>query len=476
MKQFSTMNIRKKISHMVLALIVLLPFQAWGNLNLAPPNFNILNLATRGIFVDFIRAEYRLTYDFSQEKAIIHSVIDFNTHENGMPLFDLIPNPENIVIDGTPVQQEEIETPVIDGFSTKLRVILKNISPGVHRVEMDHEIEASGSTGLYFLNGAVKHGLYMSDFLDRQYLEQYLPTNLEYDTYEIKMDVNILGASAPTLLYANGEVEKKGTDHWIISFPTYFNCSALFFNLRPTAMTNETKFNLTRIDGSILPVTIFQAVEPYPTDMIAAEKTTRFTISTLEDRLGVFPHAQLLIYLSSDISGGMEYSGATISNDWSLPHELAHNYFGRGVMSANGNSGWIDEAMTTWVSGLPDIGKLPAEGSNLAGTSPYLRSMYNDHGNDGYGVGSALMDSIDKTAGKLDPFLNQWNRNYMHQVINNSILSENLSHFYLKSFDPEFKKFIFGPSNNKNIHTNLKTHNIHASRKDIMRIKANPNW
>lgn len=308
MKQFSAMNIRKKISHMALALVIFLPFQAWGNLDLAPPNFNILKFGVRGIFVDFIRAEYRLTYDLPQAKAIIHSVIDFNTHENGMPLFDLVPNPENIVIDGTSVQQEEIEMPVIDGLSTKLRIILKNLSPGIHRVEMDHTIEASGSTCLYFLNGAVKHGFYMSDFFDRQYLEQYLPTNLEYDTYEIKMDVNILGASAPTLLYANGEVEEQSPDHWIISFPSYFNCSALFFNLRPIAMTNETKFTLTRIDGSILPVTIYQTVEPYPTDMVAAEKTIRSTVSTLEDRFDVFPHPQLLIYLSSDISGGMEYS------------------------------------------------------------------------------------------------------------------------------------------------------------------------
>lgn len=145
-------------------------------------------------------------------------------------------------------------------------------------------------------------------------------------------------------------------------------------------------------------------------------------------------------------------------------------------MSANGNSGWIDEAMATWVSGLPDIGKLPVEGSNIAGTSPYLRSMYNDHGNDGYSVGSALMDSIDKTDGKLDPFLMQWNKNHIHQVINNSMLNEDLSHFYLRSFDSEFKKYIFGPSNHKMIRTNLESHNIHASRKDIMRIKANPNW
>ncbi len=391
-----------------------------------------------------------------------------------MPLFDLVPNPENVVIDGTAVQQEEIETPAFDGFSTKLRVILKNISPGIHRVEMDHTIEAGGSTGLYFLNDAVKHGFYFSDFSDRQYLEQYLPTNLEYDTYEIKMDVKILGASAPTSLYANGEIEKKSPDHWIISFPSYFNCSALLFILRPEAMTDETQFNLTRIDGSILPVTIFQAVEPHPTDMVAAEKTIRSTISTLEDHIGVFPHPQLLIYLGG--GSGMEYSGATISDVWSLPHELAHSYFGRGVMPANGNSGWIDEAIATWVSG-DGIGKLPAEGSNIAGTSPYLRSMYYyGYGNDGYGVGSALMDSIDKTVGKLIPFLVQWNKNHMHQVINNSMLKEDLSHFYLRSFDSEFEKYVFGPIDHKMIRTNLEIHNIHASREDIMRIKANRNW
>jgi hypothetical protein len=476
MKQFNTMILRKISFYIILALVTLLPLQAWGNLDLAPPNFDIPGLGERGIFVDFIRAEYNLTYDLHHEKAIIHSIIDFNIQSDGMPLFDLIPNPENIVLDGVSVTQEEIETPTMDNFSTQLRVVRKNVSPGTHRIEMDHTIKASGETGLYFLNGAVKHGFYMSDFFDRQYLEQYLPTNLEYDTYEIKMNVDILGSSAPTSLYANGEIEELAPNHWSISFPSYFNCSALFFNLRPKETTNEIKFDLTRIDGSILPVTLFQAIEPYPTDMVAAEKTIRSTIPILENRFGVFPHPQLLLYLSSDVSGGMEYSGAAISNEWSLPHELAHSYFGRGVMSANGNSGWIDEAMATWVSGLPDIGKLPVEGSNIAGTSPYLRSMYNDHGNDGYGVGSALMDYIDTTVGKLDPFILQWNKNHMHQVINNSMLSKDLNHFYLRSFDSEFKKYIFGPNTHKRIHTILDVPGIHATRKDIVRIKANPNW
>jgi hypothetical protein len=44
----------------------------------------------------------------------------------------------------------------------------------------------------------------------------------------------------------------------------------------------------------------------------------------------------------------MEHAGATITTIHALSHELCHSWFGRGVLPADGRSGWIDEAITTW--------------------------------------------------------------------------------------------------------------------------------
>ncbi len=44
----------------------------------------------------------------------------------------------------------------------------------------------------------------------------------------------------------------------------------------------------------------------------------------------------------------MEYAGAAMSGWFAVGHELQHNYFARAVMPANGNAGWIDEAVASW--------------------------------------------------------------------------------------------------------------------------------
>ena len=68
----------------------------------------------------------------------------------------------------------------------------------------------------------------------------------------------------------------------------------------------------------------------------------------LEQTYGPYPHEALLIYCTGNISGGMEYAGATMTSLEALGHEITHSWFARGVMPANGNAGWIDEAIARW--------------------------------------------------------------------------------------------------------------------------------
>jgi hypothetical protein len=56
----------------------------------------------------------------------------------------------------------------------------------------------------------------------------------------------------------------------------------------------------------------------------------------------------------------MEYCGATMTDPGALGHELTHSWFARGVMPANGNTGWIDEAVASWRDdGYPRASRAP---------------------------------------------------------------------------------------------------------------------
>ena len=82
-----------------------------------------------------------------------------------------------------------------------------------------------------------------------------------------------------------------------------------------------------------------------------------------------------MVYATAS-GGGMEYCGATMSSMRALGHELFHSYFARGVMPANGNAGWIDEAMAVFRDrGYPSASEPPSGSSvNLGGYSLYRRT------------------------------------------------------------------------------------------------------
>ncbi|MEX1100055.1 MAG: hypothetical protein WEB87_06495, partial [Bacteriovoracaceae bacterium] len=100
----------------------------------------------------------------------------------------------------------------------------------------------------------------------------------------------------------------------------------------------------TSIDGRKFPITIYshwRLMNYY------LKKRTFKVLAELERDYGPWPHPQLIVY-GTGIRGGMEYVGATATSYVSLGHELFHSYFAKGVMPANGNSGWMDEGLASW--------------------------------------------------------------------------------------------------------------------------------
>lgn len=331
---------------------------AHANLQQAPTNLNIED--NQGVFVDFISAKTVLTYDVKSKSATAQTIIEFNQTVEGHTIFDLVPEIESIRLNGKKVDSKKT---TMNGVSS-VRYIDDVVGVGTHKLEITNEI----TTNLSFSGEIVKSAFWMSDLSDRRYIEQYLPTNLEYDQYQTQLEVVILNSQQEHKLYTNGEVQELALNHWSVAYPSTFTASSYFLHLTPVGAIPELKSLYQSVDGRKIPVTVY-----------SHQSTTRFMNATLEilaelERdYGPWPHAQVIIYGAG--SGGMEHCGATITSFGALGHELTHSYFARGVMPAHGNSGWVDEAIASWRdAGYPSYAARNLSRTRMAAHSEYART------------------------------------------------------------------------------------------------------
>lgn len=409
----------------------------------APPNFLVDGGKGKAVFVDFLKAEYQVVFDISKKLTQVKSIIQFQNDEMGMPIFDLVDDPQHIEIDGQTVISQLTETPheALNKDFSLVRVIQKNISPGTHQMIIEHSLKAFPAS---YSSDRVESGFFMSDFEPRGLLERYLPVNFEFDQVTMVLKVSVIGNSQEELIFTNGQVKKLTDNQWSIQFPTDFNCSALYFHIRPKQDTQTLQYLYNSIDGRQLPVMIYTASGPGE-DLSDFKKSLDQILSSNESLLGPFPHDSITVFISGIIGGGMEYTGALSTDLDNLPHELTHSYFGRGIMPANGNAGWIDEAMTSLIGGPQSTNPTDLKPMNMAHHSAYFRA------NDtlGYYYGQNFLMYLGKIFTEKDPslsmngFLKYWLSLRSHQVITTEILRSDMEHYSGLDLSATFKKFVY---------------------------------
>lgn len=367
---------------------------AWANLHLAPPDFDHNN--TRAIFVDFTAAKYSIHFDTRTQVASVKSEIRFKATHEGRPIFDLLPNPNKLTLNGRSETQSLIKMP----NDSQVRLLGTTVAPGEHVLTMEHELSTNvswqGSTN-------VRSAFWIRDLRERMFLEQYVPSNLEFDQYAITMDVSFSGKSRFNQeIMANGIVTKTGTNSWRIEYPAWYTVSCPYFHTFPVGGFKVRRFDVTSIDGRKIPFTIYSSTS---SNAVKFSNEAIRVFNELEKDYGAWPHPWFIAYGSG--SGGMEHAGATMTSFGALDHEMIHCYYAKGVVPANGNTGWIDEGIARWRDrGYP---RLPTTGgvANLAGRSVYARNTDNR----AYSVGSDLWGHIDHlmaNSGGLKVFLHAY--------------------------------------------------------------------
>lgn len=414
-----------KLSTLVLGL--LFSAHSFANLHQAPPDLNLGQ--SLGVFVDFKKAKSVITYDISKRSVAAVTTIEFSQNKAGKPIFDLVNSPTSIRLNGESI---ESQTTSMNGVST-VRYLDKSLEAGSHSMI----IENSFSTNLSWGMGTVKSAFWMSDLSDRRYIEQYLPTNLEFDQYQSDFEIKIIGSTTEHTLYTNGAVSEVASNHWNVRYPETYTASSYFLHITPKGAIPEQKASYRSIDGREIPVTVY-----------TSQSTSRFMNATLgilaelEADYGPWPHAQVIIYGAG--SGGMEHCGATITSFSALGHELIHSYFARGVMPAHGNSGWVDEAIASWRdSNYQTYSSRSLSRTNMAAHSVYQRTTDRD----AYSKGMRFMGYLNgKFEGQesFKVFLKNFFDEYKFKPFKTAQFQKAIEDFYNTDMSNEFDTYIYG--------------------------------
>jgi hypothetical protein len=249
-----------------------------------------------------------------------------------------------------------------------------------------------------------------------------------------------VGAPTAHVLKANGKVTSTGNNSWEVVFPKFYSASSHFFHLfRDKSFVNNVQFYLKSIDGRMIPVDIYTSydVQPFVT-------TATNTFNELEADYGPWPHDHLIVYGNAP-SGGMEYSGATITGLSAVSHEMMHSYHARGLMPANGNAGWMDEAMARWRDNkYPLVEALSYTSTRLAGRSPYTRMTDRM----AYTEGSAFLGWIGHRMNQkglsMKAFLREYFQKYKYTTVTTELFARELSAAAGEDLSAEFNQYIYG--------------------------------
>lgn len=407
----------------------------------SPPNLSVTDRQS-AVFIKILKADFEIVYHFTKQQTHIEAVIDFQTDSIGWPILDLVDNPDSIYIDDVETESTVVASPFNFVHDEKIffRAIKANLNPGPHRLRIKYQQTAFPPA---FTELGVNANFSMADTDPRGLLERYLPANFEFDQYPMTFEVRVEGTTKKHLVFTNGNLKRATASAWTVEFPRFFNSSCIFFALRPKESTIILEKKLKSVNGRNLLITIFSDTD----SQVSADsiwKRLPLTLAYLERKIGPFPYSRIVLYSKSNKQLPMEYAGAAETGPDSLTHELAHSYFGRGILSANGNAGWIDEAIASYISEIWNTITVNPLPSNMAGHSVYFRQ--ND-GN-GYNKGYLLLCFLDQLFFDHNPklsmndFLVKLFQKRNHQIMTTEIFQRDLEEYSGMDLTITFNLFV----------------------------------
>jgi len=386
--------------------------------------------------INFVQQELTLTFDIRTQKAFAHAVIYFEQAQLSYPYFQLTPNILKAKLDDNLVSTIQLPDP--DNAGEKYISLSQQISTGIHKLEIEYQLNPNS---LSFQNRGVGILTDMYDISNAHFFETWGPTGFEDDAFEMTLNLEIQNSATEHKLFTNGQIISFNESKWKIQFPKYFTTSSFYFHLTNKSLL-EARFVIQGKEKTI-PITVYGTNQNVVNQ---AKNKLPGLFQELERDFGPYPHDNFTAYLNSaGAGGGMEYSGATISPVTALDHELFHSWFARGVMPAEGRSGWIDEAFASWRdhSYFQAPSLLSRTPTFLGNGSPFQKETPGNCYVDGRQM-MAELDRVFAAFGGMKPLMRLFFKRYKHRVVTTEEFWNFLSVKTKMNIDAYFYRYVWG--------------------------------
>lgn len=386
--------------------------------------------------IDIQRQTLSLQFDPKLNTARGHSKIEFETSEEGFPFFDIVPDPDQVILDGVALPSQTLSLYHEPKSAAAFRILLEAIKPGIlHTLEVDYAL--SPDTYEMSQSGEAWSEFGFDDLDERGFLEIIGIGNFEFDTFDLNVEIQI-NSNEFHQLFANGRVSSVANNHWKIQFPHYFSSSSPFIHF------SASQLSVLRENIGSIPVTLYSED---PASVREAWEITKKQFALNQATFGPYAHEQFIGYINKH-NGGMEYCGATETEVSALAHEINHSWFARGVMPADGNSGWIDEAISMWIGTnfYRAVHRPEGDPVKLINRTVY----YRETNRAAYSDGLAFLEELDFDLVRsgfqegLRAVLKSLYQNYTLQRITNQTFIDEIKKVSGIDYTNDFKKYVYG--------------------------------
>ncbi|WP_235756248.1 hypothetical protein [Paracoccus salsus] len=321
--------------------------------------------------IDQITAAFQIDGSTKSASATAQMAFTVGPHD-GHPVFDLRQTISSATLDGVSVPPAGIAHHDFDGGpDAQMRVLERWLTAGTsHVLALSYSLGTPASPNARGLvweaeSSRLSFDFFMSDLNPARYLEAWLPSTALWDRFPVTLEVQMAGAPAHVLL-SNGAVTGLGASHWSISFPASFAPCSHFLII--AAADRITQHSAATVLPGGLAVTIDVATRNSDgIDLVAGAAAIAGHLAANTTGTGPCRHGgRHTALLTAPGYHNMEYDAATTTANSALAHEVFHSWWARGLVPAQGQDGWLDEAWTTYMTGTP--GAVPLDTSDPAVT------------------------------------------------------------------------------------------------------------
>ncbi|HEY9839119.1 MAG TPA: hypothetical protein V6D23_01590 [Candidatus Obscuribacterales bacterium] len=288
--------------------------------------------------------------------------------------FFLDPAVKRAVLDGKAVSAQRLRAPGNQDWITVLALADKR---QVHSLELEYEVGGLTRWGLNWqpFNWVTD----FSDSSDARFINAFAPASFEADRYPMSWNFSFTGIKAPLRVYTNASgVQQPDGAHFRLNFDARANLAGPYFEFSSKAYRTHS----FSYQGYYQPIPVTIYLDPgigrsrgldATTLLRRAETRIRTTLRKFEASFGPYAFPALLVKVYSLQTGdlplsqeySMEYAGAVVSRMELIPHEICHQWFGRGASPRDGQAGFVDELICDWY----DYGN-PVASTSLAALPP----------------------------------------------------------------------------------------------------------